>query len=104
MLHIDKVALEEPVIINKNYYENLKEQLTCPICYCLLYNPLMCYSCEKVFCKRCIDTLASSNMCCPNRCPKNSGSIRPVNRYIKDNLDGLKLRCRYGCEIPLLSY
>ena len=96
--------LEEPIIINKNYYENLKDQLICPICYNFLFNPLMCNNCEKVFCKPCIDQLVSSNMCCPNRCPKNKDALRQVNRYIKDNLDGLKFRCRYGCEIPMLSY
>jgi len=38
------------------------------------------------------------------RCPKESTNIVELHRTTKKTLDGLKLKCKYGCEVPLLSY
>ena len=96
--------LEESLIINRFYFEALKDQFNCPICLCLLSNPLMCSNCETTFCKKCITIWLTKNDTCPMRCPKNQSTIVNINRTIKKNLDGLMLRCKYSCEVPFLSY
>ena len=95
-------ALDEKLIINQSYYEQLKDQLTCIICCCLLNDPLMCSGCDNLFCKTCIKKWKSKNENCPMRC-RNFNTVE-VHRAMKKTLDGLKLKCKYGCEVPLLSY
>jgi len=102
--HYDKHDIDESLIINRFYFEALKDQFNCPICLCLLSNPLMCSNCETTFCKKCITIWLTKNDTCPMRCPKNQSTVININRTIKKNLDGLKLRCKYGCEVPFLSY
>ncbi len=100
----EEIDIEESLIINRFYFEALKEQFNCPICLCLLKNPLMCSYCEATFCKKCITNWISKNDTCPMRCPKDQSNIVNINRTVKKNLDGLKLKCKHSCEVPFLSY
>jgi len=64
----------------------------------------MCTNCETAFCAECISQLTDLKMSCPNRCPKNKSQIKEISRPIKKTLDKLLIRCKYNCEVPLLSY
>ena len=96
--------INEANIINKIYYEQMKEQLTCTICMDLFNDPLMCSKCETAYCGKCIKSWMSKNESCPMRCPKQSANIIDIHRSTKKFLDGLKLKCKYGCEVSLLAY
>lgn len=94
--------IDENLIINTVYYEQLKDQLTCSICCGLLNEPMMCENCETPYCANCINPWFKNNKSCPMRC--SNAKIKDINRSIKKLLDGLKLKCKYGCEVSLLSY
>jgi len=37
-------------------------------------------------------------------CPTNQSKVKEVYLVVKKMFDGLKLKCKFGCEVPLLSY
>jgi len=92
----------EDSIINTTYYEQMKDSLNCTICCSLISDPKMCSSCETPFCKGCISNWYSQNNSCPMRC--SDSIIVDINRSLKKIFDGLKLKCKYDCEVPLLTY
>lgn len=96
------IELDESLIVNKQYFEQLKEQLICSICLGLLDDPLICVSCETPFCSNCIKSWFQKNNSCPMRCL--NVELKEIQRFMKKILDGLKLKCKYGCEVSLLSY
>ena len=89
---------------SKIYYEQVQDQLICQICSCLLNNPVMCEGCEIPFCSICINGWLDKKKECPNRCNSQKYGIKEINKSLARTLDGLKLTCKYGCEVPLLSY
>ena len=104
-VEVEQNYIDEDLIINKEYYEHVKEQLCCPICTCLLNDPRMCESCEIAYCRECINTWFQKKTECPNRCKSGKkSSIKPISKSITRVIDGLKLKCKYGCEVPLLSF
>ncbi len=94
--------LDESLVINKDYFEPLKDQLFCQICLGLLNNPVMCTFCETPYCSRCINQWKTKKNTCPSRCKKIV--LKEVPRLFKNMLDGLKLKCKNGCEVSLLDY
>ncbi len=98
----DKGIINESLIENKIYYEQLKEQLQCTLCHNLLNEPLMCSSCETPFCRQCINVRKVSNTVCPSNCA-NAVYVE-IPRLFRQLLDGLKLNCKYGCKVSLLNY
>jgi len=94
--------IDDSMVVNKEYFEPLKDQLTCQICLGLLNNPVMCTSCETPFCLKCITQWKSKKNTCPSRCPQIK--IKEVPRLFKNMLDGLKLKCKNGCVVSLLDY
>ena len=95
-------GIDETLILNRAYYEQLKDQLSCTICSRLLEDPLMCSVCETPFCGKCINDWLARDKSCPLRC--ENSQVRELNRSLKKILDGLKLKCKYNCEVSLLSY
>ena len=100
----NKVTINENLIINKTYYDYFHNQLTCPIDFNLILNPLMCSKCESSFCKDCIETWIKHNRSCPNKCTEFK--IIPCSKAILKIHEGLKLKCNLGCdnEINLKNY
>ena len=50
----------EAYINNKTLVDNqlnnaLKSSVICPLCENILINPIMCMSCQNVYCKKCIE-------------------------------------------------
>jgi len=74
-------TIEESQIVNIDYYENLKNQLTCQICFGLLSSPVMCATCETPFCTNCINQWKSKKNTCPTRC--SNIFLREVPRLFK---------------------
>ena len=47
--------IEESIIKNIQEYNNIKEEITCEICYGIVVKPKICETCETLFCENCIN-------------------------------------------------
>ena len=83
--------INESNIINEEIYNEFKYSVTCQICSNIIYEPMMCMVCQKVYCKLCISQWAITNRKCPYRC------INPNYQIAKDMtqlLSKLKFKCK----------
>ena len=64
----------------------------------------MCGYCENVYCGDCLKQWLKQNEYCPNKCPKKSDTVKEVCKLFARVLNGIKLKCKYGCEVKLLDY
>ena len=81
-------------IIEDEIYKAFKQSVTCPICNNILIEPLICMKCQKIYCKKCINSLTSNNQKCPNGC------LNPFFENclgIIEILSKLKFKCK-KCE------
>ena len=83
------------------FIEPVNEGLLCSICRDVLEEPVQA-PCEHAFCSLCIEGwLVHDNICPEDRRLLWSSDLRPLFRYMKNDLDALKLHCRnysLGCE------
>ena len=89
----------EEYINNDTLVENeitqlLKSSIICPLCNNILINPLMCMSCQKTYCKKCIDNSSDNNIKCPNNC-ENPNYQKSIGK--NEILSKLKFIC-VGCK------
>ena len=70
----------------------LKSSIICPLCDNILINPLMCMSCQKTYCKKCIDNSSDNNTKYNCENPNYQKSISK-----NEILSKLKFIC-VGCE------
>ena len=55
--------------IKQNFTDSLKNELTCPICFNILKDPIMCTKCLKNFCENCVKEWENkNNLYCPFQC------------------------------------
>ena len=45
----------EDFIINKGFYNEIKDLVNCPICNKIINKPMQCSICENNFCEKCIN-------------------------------------------------
>ena len=78
----------------------VNESLTCSICRDVLEDPVQA-PCEHVFCRVCIEGWLVHETSCPeDRQRLGITDLRPLFRYMKNDLDRLQIRCRnrhHGC-------
>ena len=91
--------INEDTIIKNDKYESFKEYIICPICKCLMIEPVICLSCQNNYCKNCIESWKKKGGSCPNKCEnpifKNViGKNRLISKF--------NFKCIKGCgaEIP----
>ena len=91
--------INEDTIIKNDKYESFKENIICPICECLMIEPVICLSCQNNYCKNCIESRKKKDGSCPNECEnpifKNViGKNRLISKF--------KFKCIKGCgaKIP----
>ena len=94
--------LNDSLVLNKTFYNQMDDQLSCSICMCLLNNPRMCTGCETPFCKKCIEDWKSKNNSCPNRC--EPFMLKDISKALKNLLDKVFLKCKNGCSVSLLEF
>lgn len=71
----------------------VNEGLLCSICRDVLEEPLQA-PCEHAFCSTCIHAwLTHYNTCPEDRLPLWPSDLKPIFRYMKNDLDALKIRC-----------
>lgn len=79
----------------------VNEGLLCSICRDVLEDPLQA-PCEHAFCSSCIHAwLTHYNTCPEDRLPLWPSDLKPIFRYMKNDLDALKIRCdneSRGCK------
>ena len=88
--------INENNVINDELYNEFKYSVTCQICRNIIYEPMICMTCQKVYCKLCIGKWSLTNRKCPYRC------INPNYQLGKDMsklLSKLKFKCKYCKKI-----
>ena len=84
--------IDEYNIINKEYYEGVKEIVNCLICFNIIENPLQCDQCQNCFCAKCTRHLKG----CPLRCDQS----KFIPSFIcKKLLSQIKIKCKCGEEL-----
>lgn len=88
--------LKDELLIN-NDKETLNN-LSCPICVSVVWNPVHCSQCTHLICKKCIDNWLTKNKSCP-QCRAEFQPMKLVV-FVKDQLSKIKSKCWFvnnGC-------
>ena len=83
--------INEETLIENDYYNTFKDSVICPLCLCILIEPVMCMKCQNVFCKKCVSSWEKKDDKCPNRC------IEPNYQTSKEKiviLSNLQFKCK----------
>jgi hypothetical protein len=97
-MNIDKY----PIITERGVFQssgNGFEIFECEICFDIAYDPVLCPSCNKLFCKRDIANWVNKSKTCP-QC-SNSFETEQIrtNKYVQSLIDKLPSRCSHeGCD------
>ena len=97
-LFIDELSVD-----NKEFFEQIKEDLTCLICHGLLYDPKLCANCEIAYCNNCITKWSKLNNQCLTRCSEYL-TLKNIGRTLRNLLDKVIIKCQYGCLVSLSLY
>ncbi|TSK20255.1 E3 ubiquitin-protein ligase NRDP1 [Bagarius yarrelli] len=80
----------------------VNEGLLCCVCRDVLDDPLQA-PCEHAFCSTCIHTWLVNHQNCPeDRLPLSIANLRPLYRYMRNDLARLQVKCTYrslGCKV-----
>ncbi|XP_051262297.1 RING finger protein 151 isoform X3 [Dicentrarchus labrax] len=80
----------------------VNEGLLCCVCRDVLERPLQA-PCEHAYCSACISSWLVHHHSCPeDRLPLDVGSLKPLYRYMRNDLTRLQIRCvnaAQGCEV-----
>ena len=89
---MDEYYLVEDDIINKQYYEKIKDMINCIICLNIIEDPVQCDICHHFYCSECIKKLS--------RCPMGCQNYKIIpGIYCKELLSGIIIRCECGLEL-----
>ena len=99
---MNNVYIDSESVINKDFFENVKEMLTCCICTGVLVDPMQCSSCENCFCRSCIENWIKKAHTCPYKC--SSPRIKEGGRMVKNLLEKLIFKCENECGAVNLTY
>ena len=84
------------------FTSDVSDALTCGICRDVLEDPVQA-PCEHAYCKSCIEGWLVHEAICPEcRRPLSISTLRPLFRYMRNDLNRLRLSCRnqaYGCDV-----
>ena len=86
--------INEDTIVKNDIYEAFKDSIICPICLCIIIEPVMCLSCQNHFCKKCIKDWKKKEGGCPNKC---SDSVFKDVIGKNNVITKCKFRCIKGC-------
>lgn len=89
------VAPEIPVSNVIGLEQEYQDNVTCPICFNLVFDPVECSVCDKLFCATCIHSWLCSNKKCP-KC-RQIFSPRRLDRNFKSVLENYKVKCCNNC-------
>ena len=84
--------INDDTIVEDDFYNSFKDSVACPLCLCILIDPVMCMNCQNVYCKKCVDDWAKKDKKCPNRCENPNYQKSLVKN---DILSKLKIKCKF---------
>ena len=90
---MENINLED-YVIKDDFYNSIKEEITCSICSCIKIKPTMCTKCQNSFCESCIEKWKTKSSECPFKC------INPTYtfcRIINNLLSKLNFKCKNNC-------
>jgi hypothetical protein len=94
--------LDTQIIVNQDFFNTVKELLTCAICTGVILDPKQCQTCENTFCNKCITKWMLKSKTCPYKC--TTMSIKECTRAIRNLLDKLVIKCPFDCLSDDSSY
>ena len=83
---MDDYQLKEEDIVNKDYFESIRDTITCMFCLSIFEDPIQCESCHQTFCRECIKKFEK----CPSGC-KNMSFI--PSQFYSELLLGIIIKC-----------
>jgi len=94
-----EIYVNKETIVKNKIYELFRDLIICPVCNSLMIEPVMCYSCQITFCKKCSKNLKDKGDNCPNKC----GVFKIYDIIGKNNLiTKFKFKCINGCGEEIL--
>jgi len=99
-----KLFICEELVVNKSFFKEVENDLTCSICNGLLVDPILCVECENPFCSTCIGEWIKKNNSCVMKCQKPFKS-KSINRLNKNMMEKVILKCNFcNAELNLLTF
>lgn len=95
---MENINLED-YVIKDDFYNSIKEEITCSICSCIKIKPTMCTKCQNSFCESCIEKWKTKSSECPFKC------INPTYtfcRIINNLMCKLNFKCKNNCGQNIL--
>ena len=89
--------INDDTLIENDYYNAFKDSVMCPLCLCILIEPIMCMKCQNVYCKKCVTSWEQKDDKCPNRC------VEPNYQTAKGKIDilsNLQFKCK-DCKLVI---
>ena len=90
---MENINLED-YVIKDDFYNSIKEEISCSICSCIKRKPTMCSKCQNSFCESCIEEWKKKSSECPFKCINPSYTFC---RIINNLLSKLHFKCKNNC-------
>ena len=65
-------------VIQDDFFNSIKEEVTCSICLDIKVDPMMCTKCQNSYCANCIKNWEKKSLQCPFKCDSPSYIIARV--------------------------
>ena len=82
-------------VLHDDFFNSIKDEVTCSICMGIKIDPVMCSKCQNSFCEKCIKEWKKKSAKCPMKCDSPSYF---KTRVIKNLVCKLKFKCKNGCD------
>lgn len=98
----DRICGIDPSCVeNREKYESLINDMKCPMCLKIVCKPLECELCETLICEDCKFILCLAEQGCVT--PNCKGQYVKANKFIREILSALKIRC-FACGSSGFNY
>lgn len=94
-------GIDRAFIENIEEYDIIFQEMRCPICLRIVLNPKECSACQIMVCNDCAYILTTAGRKCVREGCK--GELEKSNKFIRDILDNLKIKC-YACKQKGFGY
>lgn len=91
--------LDTEAVLNKEFFETIKEMVVCVICTGVIIDPKQCSNCENTFCKMCISDWLKTGNTCPFKCVQFS--VKEPSRTVKNLIEKLSFKCPLDCSLKV---
>ena len=82
-------------VIADDFYNSVKEEVTCSICLDIKIDPIMCSKCQNSYCSKCIENWKLKSSQCPFQCISPTYTVA---RVVKNLICKLNFKCKNGCD------